>query len=223
MERQADWMAPWLGAVLAATAAGAFGADLDLPKPQTDGQVAVERALDERRSIRRFTSVPLTLTEVSQVLWAAQGITNRRGYRTAPSAGGLYPLEVYLVARNVEGLAAGTYRYRPDDHRLRPVASGDPGPALASAALDQQWVHRAPVVLVIAGVYSRTTGKYGQRGRRYVHIETGHAAQNVYLQAEALGLATVMVGAFSDTEVRAALDLPDDHVPLALMPLGHRR
>jgi SagB-type dehydrogenase family enzyme len=132
-------------------------------------------------------------------------------------------LELYLVAGSVDSLPAGVYHYRSEGHRLRHVADGDLRNALAAAALDQAWVRRAPVVLLFAGVYERSAGKYGQRARRYTHIEVGHAAQNVYLQAVARNLGTVIVGAFQDAEVQEVLGLPEDHVPLALMPVGHLR
>jgi SagB-type dehydrogenase family enzyme len=173
--------------------------------------------------VREFSRQALQLADVAQLLWAAQGVTSRDGGRAAPSAGALYPLELYLVAGNVDTLPAGLYHYRPQGHRLRPVTDGDLRKALAGAALDQPWVRSAPAVLVIAGVYERSATKYGQRARRYTHIETGHAAQNVYLQAEALGLGTVIVGAFEDAAVREVLGLPSGHAPLALMPVGYPR
>ena len=163
------------------------------------------------------------LEDVAQLLWAAQGITGRRSFRAAPSAGALYPLELYLVAGDVDGLSPGIYRYRPRTHDLVLIANGDLRKPLAKAALDQSVVRRAPATLVLTGIYQRTMKKYGQRGRRYVHMEVGHAAQNVYLQATARGLGTVMVGAFHDQEVSTTLELPSDHVPLGLMPVGHER
>ena len=196
---------------------------IELPKPVSTGDVPVEQALDKRRSVRDFSRKALALSDVSQLLWAAQGITSRRGFRTAPSAGALYPLELYLIAGNVDGLEPGVYRYRPKSHELVPGVSDDRRKALAAAALDQSWVRRAPAVLVIAAVYERTRKKYGQRTGRYVHIEVGGAAQNVYLQSEALDLATVFVGAFDDQAVSEALELPHDHEPLGLMPVGHER
>jgi SagB-type dehydrogenase family enzyme len=196
---------------------------ISLPNPQTEGDVSVEAALERRRSTREFSGSPLSLVDISQMLWAAQGVTHRCGFRTAPSAGGLYPLETYVVAGNVDGLVPGVYRYRPESHELQLTKSGRLRSALAAAALNQDWVRRAPAVLVFAGVYKRTTDKYGSRGRRYVHMEVGHAAQNVHMQAAARGLATVFVGAFEDTEVRAVLDLPRSHWPLGLMPVGRPR
>ena len=196
---------------------------ISLTPVDSRGALSVEEAIQRRRSVREYGRRALALEDVSQLLWAAQGITGRGDLRTAPSAGALYPLELYVVAGKVEGLSAGVYRYRPKTHELAPVTSGDLRRSLASAALDQDWVRRAPAVLVIACVYERITGKYGQRGRRYASMEVGHASQNVYLQAAARGLGTVFVGAFEDEEVKEALGLPPDHEPLGLMPVGHKR
>ena len=199
------------------------GQRIPLPAAASGGEMPVEEALEQRRSIREFSRDGLELDDVSQLLWAAQGVTSRRGFRAAPSAGALYPLELYVVAGDVAGLSPGVYRYRPKKHDLVLVADGDRRKPLAAAALEQGWVRRAPAVLVIAAVYERTMAKYGQRGLRYVHMEVGHAAQNVYLQATARGLGTVMVGAFEDDEVREVLGLPEDHEPLGIMPVGHER
>ena len=194
-----------------------------LPEAEFVGEMSVEESIRQRRSVREFSRDGLTLDDVAQLVWAAQGITSERGYRSAPSAGGLYPLKLYVVAGNVDGLSPGVYRYRQTEHDLILVASGDHRRQLATAALDQRWVRDAPAVLVITSVYERATGKYGQRGRRYAHMEVGHAAQNIYLQATARGLGTVMVGAFDDGDVQRALGLPVDHEPLGLMPVGHNR
>lgn len=196
---------------------------IELPQPAVDGDVSLETAISKRRSVRDFSRQALPLADVAQLLWAAQGVTSGDGGRAAPSAGALYPLELYLVAGKVDSLPAGLYRYEPRGHRLQHVADGDLRKALAKAALDQAWIRSAPAVLVIAGVYERSAKKYGQRARRYTHIETGHAAQNVYLQAEALGLGTVIVGAFEEAAVRQVLGLPADHAPLALLPVGYPR
>lgn len=196
---------------------------LELPEPRLDGDVSLEASIRERRSVREFSDRPLSLADAGQLLWAAQGVTSRDGGRAAPSAGALYPLELYLVAANIESLPAGVYRYRPRGHRLQHLVDGDLRNALAQAALGQAWVRRAPAVLVIAAVYERSERKYGQRARRYTRIEVGHVAQNVYLQAAALGLGTVIVGAFDDAEVQQLLELPGDHAPLALMPTGYPR
>jgi SagB-type dehydrogenase family enzyme len=185
--------------------------------------MSLEQTLRQRRSVREYGRNALSLDDIAQLLWAAQGITARSGFRTAPSAGALHPLEIFVVAGAVEDLSPGVYVYRPRDHELRRVASGDVRKPLASAAVGQRWVRRAPAVLVIAGVYERTTRKFGQRGHRYVHMEVGNVAQNVYLQATARHLGTVFVGAFRDAEVQQVLSLPSDHSPLGLMPIGHKR
>ncbi len=194
-----------------------------LPEAEFVGEMSVEESIRKRRSVRKFSRDSLTLDDISQLSWAAQGITSKRGFRSAPSAGGLYPLELYVVAGHIDGLSPGVYRYYQTMHELVLVASGDRRKQLAKAALDQRWVRDAPAVLVISGVYERTMRKYGQRGRRYAHMEAGHAAQNIYLQATARGLGTVMVGAFEGREVQEALELPVDHEPLGLMPIGHER
>ena len=193
---------------------------IKLPEPRYDSQVSLESTLQQRRSVRDYLDEPLTLAEVSQLLWAAQGITNPRGFRTAPSAGALYPLELYLIAGRVTDLAKGIYRYQPHKHELVRIAEGNRQNGLASAALGQSPVKDGAVVIVIAAVYERTMRKYGQRGIRYVHIEVGHAAQNVYLQAAALRLGTVFVGAFHDDEVKKVLKLSDEEQPLCIMPVG---
>jgi SagB-type dehydrogenase family enzyme len=197
-----------------------------LPAPRLEGSVSVEAALQARQSVRDFTDASLTIEELGQVLWAAQGI-NRREIewgappgRTAPSAGALYPLELYVVVGSVEGLPVGVYRYRPEEHDLAVVGVGDHRSQLANVAVRQTWMRDAAVMIVIAGVYARTTGKYGERGRKYVHMEVGHAAQNVYVQAAALGLGTTFVGAFQDNQVKRILGLPAAEHPLGLMPLG---
>jgi len=193
---------------------------IKLPEPRTDDGTSVEQALRNRRSVRTFAAEPLKLSEVAQLLWSAQGITNRDGLRTAPSAGALYPLEVYLVAGSVNDLPGGIWHYLPDNHRLEHLSDTDVRPTLAHAALDQAWIREAAAVVVFTAIYERTTRKYGKRGMRYVHIEAGHAAENLFLQAVSLGLNTVIVGAFQDDAIRNTLGLPEDHVPLILMPVG---
>jgi len=190
-----------------------------LPNPSLTGVLPVKSALHSRRSVRDFAPQPLTLAEVSQLLWAGQGITGAGGTRTAPSAGALYPLELYLVAGNVSALVNGVYKYHPREHALNRVADGDQRAALASAAYGQDWVNEGAAVIVVAA-HGRTTRKYGQRGVRYVHMEAGHAAQNIHLQAVALNLGTVVVGAFDDDKVKKIIRLPDDEQPLCLLPVG---
>lgn len=191
--------------------------------PKTWGSISVEEALARRRSIREYADKSLTIEQVMQLLWAAQGITlPQYGFRTAPSAGGTYPLEVYVFTKpyGVEGLEAGIYHYEPRGHRLVKRISGDFSEQLMAAALNQEWVGSAPVNLVITAVFDRTTGKYGERGNRYVWQETGHAAQNIYLQAVALGLGNVVVGAFHDAEVQRILELSDQEKPAYVIPVG---
>jgi len=206
--------------VFASTTKARTTGTISLPAPRLGSDFSLERALHERRSIREFAKAPLTLEEVSQLLWAAQGITSRDGLRTAPSAGALYPLELYLVVGAVTHLDPGVYKYLPDGHKLMKVMAGDLRHQLATAALGQGSVADAAAALVFTAVEKRTTRKYGSRGMRYVHIETGHAAQNVFLQATALGLAAVVVGAFDDDRVGEVLNLPQGETPLYLMPVG---
>jgi SagB-type dehydrogenase family enzyme len=193
---------------------------IQLPEPQYDSSLSIERALQQRRSIRDYLDEPLTLNQVSQLLWAAQGITDAASLRTAPSAGALYPLEMYLVIGQVSNLSKGIYKYRSQKHELIKIVEGDKRFELASAALGQDWVRDGAVVLVFSAVYERTMKKYRQRGIRYVHIEVGHAAQNVYLQAVSLQLGTTFVGAFYDEEVKQVLNMPDNEQPLGIMPVG---
>jgi SagB-type dehydrogenase family enzyme len=197
---------------------------LSLPEPSRDGQVSVEDAIHSRRSIRDFDDRPLTLAEVGQLLWAAGGVTVdgvSGPTRAAPSAGGLYPLTAYVVAGNVEELPPGVYRYLWQDHGLRRLRAGDLREALRRAALGQRAIAGAPATIVLGADYAVTRRRYGPRGvERYVHMDAGHAAQNVALQAEALGLGLVTIGAFNDDQVKSRLDL--DTEPLYLMPVGQR-
>ena len=196
---------------------------IGLPAVVQDDTGSLSDALWRRRSIRTYAPDSLTLGQVSQLLWAGQGITHPDGLRTAPSAGALYPLEMYLVVGAVDGLAPGVYHYRPERHDLVLDQPGDRRMALARAAVGQVWMADAPVVVVIAAEYERTTGKYRQRGIRYVHMEVGHAAQNIYLKATTLGLGTVFIGAFDDDGVQGVLKLPTEQRPLGLMPVGRLR
>ncbi len=197
------------------------GETVELPEPKYESGTSAEEALLRRRSIRRYGKEPLVLAEISQLLWAAQGITEpKRGFRTAPSAGATYPLQVYLVVRNVKGLAKGVYRYRPRRHELLRIRAGDVGDELTAAALGQECVGAGAVDVVITAVYEWTTRRYGDRGVRYVHMEAGHAAQNVYLQAVSLNLGTVAIGAFNDEKVRKTLGIPREERPLYIMPVG---
>jgi SagB-type dehydrogenase family enzyme len=198
------------------------GEILHLPDPSFESDTSIEQALRQRRSIRGYKDAPLTLPELSQLLWAAQGITAPPEYRTAPSAGALYPLGLYIISGHVEDLPAGVYKYLPHEHGYVKVADGDRRAALSLAALDQDSVREAPVVLVITAKFERTTVKYGDRGIQYVHMEVGSVAQNVYLQVESLNLGTVFIGAFHEDEVKEVLELEEIEVPLSLLPIGKK-
>lgn len=194
---------------------------IKLPQPNFKSSTSIEEAMLKRRSVRYFSDKPLTLAEISQLLWSAQGITNtKEGLRTAPSAGALYPLEVYVVAGKVENLETGIYKYKPQTHELIKIVDGDKRTELYNAALQQSSIQTAPANLVFAAVYERTSRKYKDRAERYVHIEIGHAAQNVCLQAVSLGLGTVTIGAFYDDKVKKAMHLPKNEEPLYIMPIG---
>lgn len=195
---------------------------IKLPEPAYKSNTSVEEALLKRRSVRDYKDKPLTLAEVSQLLWAAQGITGSFGFRTAPSAGALYPLEVYIFAGNVKDLPGGIYKYRPHKHELEMVVKGDKRNELCNAALSQSSVRDAPAVIVFSAVYERTTVKYGERGVRYVFIEVGHAAQNVFLQAVSINLGAVVIGAFYDNEVKKIMKMPEREQPLYIMPVGRK-
>jgi SagB-type dehydrogenase family enzyme len=191
-----------------------------LPAPRLDGPVSVERALQLRRSLRNYSRAALSLEETAQLLWAAQGVTSRSGYRTAPSAGALYPLETILCAGRAGTLPPGVYKYRPARHHLILLADGDRRADLAKAALGQAWIRQAPATIALAAVFARITGRYQQRGIRYAWMEAGHAAQNVCLQAVALGLGAVPVGAFDDRAVQRILRMSSEEEPLYLIPVG---
>jgi SagB-type dehydrogenase family enzyme len=191
-----------------------------LPSPTLTGNVSVEAALQKRRSVRSYTPEPLSLEDIAQLLWAAQGITSHHGFRTSPSAGALYPLEVYVVSGNIYGLKEGIYRYLPRQHELILIQTGDYRGRLSAAALGQSCVREAPAVMVLTGISSRITGKYGQRGLQYMMMEAGHAAQNVCLQAVTRQIGVVPVGAFKENQVRQILQLDGSELPLYLLPTG---
>lgn len=196
--------------------------EIALPAPHFKGDMSVEEAIKNRRSIRDFQDTPLSLEQVSQLLWAGQGITE--GFkRAAPSAGATYPLTLYVVVgeSGVEGLSAGIYEYIPRSHGLHLIREGDYRKRLAAACLSQMFIQEAPISIVIAAEYEKTTAHYGERGIRYVHMEAGHVGENIYLQAVALNLGTVVVGAFVDTDVQQVLGIPEGQIPLYVMPAGY--
>jgi SagB-type dehydrogenase family enzyme len=206
------------------------GPVIELPAPRFDGTVSVEAALKNRRSVRTYIDAPITLADVSQLLWAAYGITKtgenmpaflRGGLRTAPSAGARYPLDLYLVAFNVTGLPAGIYWYDSEKHRLMRIAEGDRRKEVSEAAFNQGMFKTASAAIVYSAVYERSMVKYGQRGRdRYVCMDLGHSAENVYLQAYALKIGTCAVGAFTDLWMKKAIGMTRAEEPLYIMPLG---
>ncbi|MFW6235934.1 MAG: SagB/ThcOx family dehydrogenase [Desulfovibrionales bacterium] len=192
---------------------------ISLPEPVSDGGCFHE-ILMNRRSIRSFGTDPLTMDQVSSLLFAAQGENRPQGKRTVPSAGALYPLEVFLVAGHVEGIQAGVYHYAPKDHALTRKISGDMRGSVAQAALGQGWIADAQAVVVIAAVKERVTQKYGSRGTSYVHMEAGAAAQSLGLQVAELGLGSTIVGAFNDQKVSSITGISEEMEPLLLMPVG---
>lgn len=218
----------WGGAMIMvslffASVPGQAAEAIKLPQPSSQGPMSVEEALSRRRTVRQFANRELDLAQVSQLLWGTDGISDPRGLRTAPSAGATYPLELYLVVgeRGVKGLTPGVYHYRPGHHTLKLTQKGDLRAAVAQASLHQTWMAEAPVMVVFAAEYRRCMARYGERGIRYTHMEVGHAGQNLFLQAEALGLACGIVGAFQDRTLQKILQLPSSHEPLLVMPVGY--
>lgn len=201
------------------------GPELRLPPQRERGEMSLEEAIARRRSKRRYKRESLSLSQLAQVLWAAQGITSAHGLRAAPSAGATYPLEVYVFVGKggVEGLEEGIYHYNVEGHSLHLHKGGDLRGQLSIAALDEEFIAQAPVDIVICALYERTSGHYGRRAERYVHMEVGHVGENIHLQAAALGLAVVMVGAFYDEEVSRVMELEKEVTPLYIIPLGKPR
>ncbi len=205
-------------------------ATVNLPKPKLTSDYSIEKVLNERRSVRSYEDEPLTLEEVSQLLWSAYGITYTResmpafirgGFKTAPSAGARYPLEIYLVVGDVKGLLPGIYWYVPEGHVIHRLADGDVRLDLQAACLSQKFAGEAPVSIVWSAVYERCTEKYGERGQeRYVCMDLGHSAQNVYLQCGSLGLGTCAIGAFTDEALKKLIGMTEEEVPLYVMPIG---
>lgn len=191
---------------------------INLPKPRAGGAVSVEEAIHKRRSVRSYAKKDVSLEDISQLLWACQGITDeRKGLRAAPSAGALYPLEIYLAKKD------GLFHYIPESHSLELISGEDLRHQIACASYGQSYVEDAGINIIIAALYERVTSKYGERGIRYTDMEAGHAAQNVFLQAVALGLDSVPVGAFSDASVSKILKLPAGVRPLYILPVGYRK
>lgn len=192
-----------------------------LTPPVKDSDTSIEEALWGRRSVRTFSSEPITLEQLSQLCWAGQGITDPSGKRTAPSAMALYPLKLYVCIGKVDGIAAGIYLYEPKTHTLTRIIEGDQRQALSSATSGQSSVTQGAIDFVITGTYMILTSKFGERGIRFTHLEAGHAAENICLQAVGLKLGTVTVGAFDDASVQKVLGLSVDEVPLYIIPAGN--
>ncbi|MGB6067092.1 MAG: SagB/ThcOx family dehydrogenase [Desulfomonilaceae bacterium] len=201
--------------------------EVKLPKPAYSGKLSFEASVVRKHSVREFSRLPLTLAEASQVLWAANGnlpadAVTGATTKVIPSAGALYPLEVFLVCgQNTVGkLPAGVYRYNAQGNSLQSVATGDKRNLVAYAAHHQLFLAQAPALIVIAAVFQRTMAKYGDRGVQYVYMDAGAANQNVFLQAESLGLHVAAVGAFVDPQVAGALKLPADVKPIMICAIG---
>lgn len=195
-----------------------------LPPPKTEGGLPLTEALAHRKSVRKYTDAPLGLEDISQLLWAAEGATHnsahRTGLRTAPSAGGLYPLEIYLVCGAVDGVDVGVYHHTHETHSLTQTTPEDVRTAMADLSAHQDWMADCTCAVVITADVKRTAVKYGKRARRYVHMEVGHVAQNILLQATALGLANATVGAFKDRELKSLLHLSDNVHPYLILTIG---
>jgi len=189
---------------------------INLPEPKIMGRMSVEESIFRRRSERAYTNQELTLEQISQLLWAAQGITDKTwGFRAAPSAGALYPLTLYILKKD------GVFKYIPDGHKLAQISEEDKRPSLVRASLGQSYIAEAPLVIVIAGNFRITETKYGQRSYRYVNMEVGHVAENVHLQAVAMGLVSVPIAAFWDDVVAKTLELPETQDPFYIIPIGY--
>lgn len=225
MEKFLLMSAGWVGLMLACAMSG--GSDeVALPPPLKKSGVSVEEAIARRRTVRDFTSASITLEQLATLCWAGQGITSREGgfpRRSAPSAGALYPIFLYVAIgdKAISEIPAGVYKYLPLEHKLKLIVKGDQRRPIAVASLEQMWMRHPALNFIITVDYSRITPKYGRRGIQYAHFEAGHIAQNIMLEAIALNLASGIVGAFSDEEVKKAVGLPPGEEPLLILPVGH--
>ena len=187
---------------------------IQLPEPQFTN-ISLEECMQKRRSIRNFENKELTVQQISNLLWLAQGITDTiNGFRAAPSAGATYPLEIFIAKND------GVFHYIPDGHKLKKEIDGDLRKEIARAALNQMFIADAGIVIVITAVFSRTAWRYGERAYRYINNEVGHCAQNIHLEAVALGLGSVPVGAFDDAKLKKLLKLKEEE-PLYIIPIGY--
>ena len=189
---------------------------VQLPQPLSTGEISFERILAKRRSVRSFTSQPLDFMQIGQLAWAGQGITDEQtGFRTAPSAGAIYPIELYIATEN------GVFVYKPKAHSLQQISDQDIRDRLAAAALDQQAVAQAACDIIIAGSVKKLAAKYGGRAKRFMLLESGHIAQNIQLQAVSLGLGSVPIGAFDISSVRKVCQIPMSLEPVYIIPVGY--
>jgi SagB-type dehydrogenase family enzyme len=220
-------LCPVLALVMLASATVAQAADttatasVTLPAAKITGTVPVEKALKERRSVRAFAPGPLTLEEVGQLCWAAQGVTDDKGHRTAPSAMATYPLELYVIAGEVTGLPAGIYHYEPATHSLTLRSAGDQRAAFREKVARQDWIATVPAIFVISGVPEKM-GRMQDRGSQFLAVEVGLAAQGFFLQETALGLGSTFVGGFDPAGARTALGLPTTEDVIAVLPVGRK-
>ena len=192
--------------------------EIKLPNPASTSKISIEEALKKRRSIREYKNKEITLHQIAQLLWASQGVTSIYGFRTTPSAGALYPLEVYVVSGNVDKLPSGIYHYLPSTHRVQKLKDGDIRTHLTKAIFQQEAIRQGAAYIVITAEFSRTINKYGDKGKEFVFMEAGHAAQNIYLQSVSLNLGTVSIGAFDRNKVKTILDITEE--PLYILPIG---
>lgn len=205
--------------------------EIILPPARIKGSVSVEEALNIRRSVRSYKQEALSLEEVSQLLWSAYGVTKavavdrlRGGLKTAPSAGATYPLELYIYIHNVNGLEQGFYHFIPQGHKLGLLKKGNFANDLAKVCLSQTFIAEAPVSIIYSAVEERTVSVYGKRGKeRYIPMDLGHSAENVYLQAEAMNMGTCAIGAFSDFDLKKLVGMSRIELPLYVMPVGKKK
>jgi len=188
--------------------------DILLPKPILKGSKSLEECIYERESVRSYGEKPIEIEKISQILWATQGKKGNK--RTVPSAGATYPLEIYVTIKD-----KGYFHYNYTKHILEIITDKDLSKKLAEASWNQHFITEVYFNIIICAIFGRTTERYGQRGVRYVHIEVGHCAQNIHLEAVALGLCSVPIGAFDDEKVKEVLGLKKNIEPLYIIPIGH--
>ena len=197
---------------------------ITLPEPGTDGGISVEKALSERRSVRSFTNESVALEDVSQLCWAAQGVTDEKGHRTSPSAMASYPLEIYVLAGNVTDLPSGVYHYSPQGHNLTTISEGDCISYLFGGAAGgrEDWRKNAPVVFIVTGIFERINKIPGEDLSRFVHVEAGTASENLLLEVVSLGLGATYTAGFDENKTREVLALSSNETPIAVLPVGHK-